>query len=350
MIKFASSSSAIRRGVTRRLTRSVSYKLPSISMLNDLKLSNEGLDGLFSARTLDDLWFKQGEAIVNRLNAGLAQKLISEPPSDLAELITLTFSKPELKEIYENALLLHNLQFVMESIKPNAEGSQRIQKPDVLALLKTPTIQTSFKNEPENPELRDWIIDSFGSIAEFRTLLLNSAKGIKGNGLTWLVAQATYSDSAMRASSGLVEPDTSYNKLAVMNTYNAGIVDDSIRSGQITKLKEQNVAKREALKKRRQERLEIEGTDLVEELEEETPKKENDTVLGTVEEAEEAFSYSDRKIAPLLAIDASMKVYLPDYGVFGKDQYLDNVWDCINWEVVAARAPARFKPSVAFET
>lgn len=346
MIRLASSSVTLSRGVNRRLVRSISYVLPTVPTLENLRASKKGFDGLFSAETLEELWYKQGQHIVDKLNSQLSQSSVTNPPADLAELITLTFSKPQLQAIYEKALELHNLQFALESLKPNDQGNAKIEKADALALLQTPTIRTEFPNEPTSPELREWIVDSFGSIAEFRTLLLNNAKGIKGNGITWLVAQATYSDSAIKASSGISTPEVSYNKLAVMNTYNAGTVDDSIRSGQITKLKEQKKAKEEALKKRQQERQEIEGSQV--ETTEEAPK-ENSTTLGTVEEAEEAFSYSDRKIMPLLAIDASMKVYLPDYGVFGKAQYLDNLWDCINWDVVASRAPKRFKPSVAFD-
>lgn len=346
MIKIASSSVAFSRGVNRRLVRSVSYVLPTVPTLENLKVSQKGFDGLFSAASLEEVWFKQGQHVVDKLNAHLSQSSITSPPLDLGELITLTFSKPQLQAIYEKALELHNLQFALESLKPNDQGNATIEKPGPLALLQTPTIKTEFSNEPTQPELRDWIVDSFGSIAEFRTLLINSAKGIKGNGVVWLVAQATYSDSAMKASSGISSPEVSYNKLAVMNTYNCGTVDDSIRSGQITKLKEQKRAKEEALKKRQQERLEIEGTQV--EATEDVPK-ESSTVLGTVEEAEEAFSYSDRKIMPLLAIDASMKMFLSDYGVFGKAKYLDNVWDCINWDVVASRTPKRFRPSVAFD-
>ncbi|KAF3989846.1 hypothetical protein FT663_03368 [Candidozyma haemuli var. vulneris] len=349
MFRLASAtSSALSRGVNRRLVRSVSYLLPSISTLENIKLANKGFEGLFTAETLDQLWFQQGQAIIDKLNSELNSKVIANAPADLAGLITLSFSNPDLQDIYEEASKLHNLQFVMESISPS--GANAIGKPDASALLETPTTKTEFTNEPTQAELREWIIDSFGSIAEFRALLLNSAKGIKGNGLTWLVAQATYSETARKASSGISSPETSFNKLAVMNTYNAGTIDDTLRSGQITKLKEQEQAKKEALKKRQQERSEIEGTEVEPEAEVESQASKQDAnFLGTIEEAEEAFSFSDRKLMPLLAIDASMKFYVPDYGVFGKAKYLDNVWDCINWDVVATRTPKRFKPSIAFD-
>lgn len=325
--------------------RSVSYILSTIPLLENLRSTNQNFDGLYSNKSLDELWFSRGQAIVNKLNTQLEENKVTNPPADLSQLITSTFNKPALEGVYAQASLLHNLQFCLESLKPNSDDNAqaRVFKADESALLKTPSIATEFSNEPRDEALVEWIEDSFGSIAEFRTLLLNSARSIKGDGVTWLVAQATYSESTLRNVSG---SDLSYNKLAVMNTYNAGIVDDSIRSGQVTKLKQQKAAKEATLKRKQEERKELEG--LTSEEESSTPDKDPLT-LGTVEEAEEALLYLDKKLVPLLAIDGSMRAYLRDYGVYGKQQYLDNLWDCIDWTVVANRAPRRFKPSVVFE-
>lgn len=40
---------------------------------------------------------------------------------------------------------------------------------------------------------------------------------------------------------------------------------------------------------------------------------------------------------PLLALNLWDVAYIEDYGVTGKADYLNNVWDCINWEVVNKR-------------
>lgn len=313
--------------------RSVSYMLPAVPVLDNLRVSGADFAGLYSNKTVADLWFTRGQFIVDQLNTQLEENKVRNPPADLGELITLTFNKPELLGVYAQASLLHNLHFCMESLKP-ANG--QVARASATALLQTPSTSTRFANEPRDDALAEWIRDLFGSVAELRTLLLNSAHAVKGDGVTWLVAQATYSESALRAGAS----DVSYNSLAVMNTYNAGIVDDAIRLGQVAKLKQQKAAKAEALQRKQAE------------AGEEVPEAKaqgSDLVLGTVEEAEEALLYSDRKLVPLLAIDASMRAYLHDYGVFGKQQYLNNVWDCIDWDIVAKRAPRRFKPSVVFE-
>lgn len=339
--------------------RSVSYTLPTIPLLDNLKISKDEFKGLYSNNVVNELWFKRGEQLVEGLNQLLEENNIN-PPSDLNELITLTFNKPDLYGIYSYASLIHNLQFSLESLKPNESeaGKYSIKKSEPNDLLKTPSISQTFNNEPTDPNLREWIINSFGSIAEFRTLLLNSAKGIKGDGLVWLVAQATYSESTMRNNQFSSNAnDFKYSTLSIMNTYNAGIVDDSIRSGQITKLKQQKQAKIASLRKKIQERKHITKDQEVNEESENGNEEDalaaleseasllSDLTLGTVEEAEAATLYSDRKLLPLLAIDASLRNYLLDYGVFGKQQYLDNVWDCIDWDVVSKRAPIRFKQS-----
>lgn len=313
--------------------RSVSYILPTVPLLETLRSTNQNFDGLYSNKSVEELWFQRGQEIVKKLNAHLEENKVANPPADLAQLIALTFNKPHLEGVCSQASLLLNLQFCLESLKPNEENVSRVKKGTEADLLQTPTIATKFTNEPKEEALVEWIQDSFGSIAEFRTLLLNSARSIKGDGVTWLVAQATYSESTLRNANG----ELSFNKLAVVNTYNAGIVDDSIRSGQVSKLK----AQKKANEKKDEGENEIDG--------EEQQKLAKSTVLGSVEEAEEALLYTDKKLVPLLAIDGSMRSYLRDYGVFGKQQYLDNVWDCIDWTVVAKRMPRRFKPSVVFD-
>lgn len=319
--------------------RSVSYVLPSIPLLDNLKSTNQNFAGLYSNQSVEELWFQRGQAIVTKLNSQLEENKVSNPPADLSQLVAATFDIPALAGVCSQASLLHNLQFCLESLRPNEETQQRVTKPDVSILLQTPTIATSFTNEPRSEALVDWIVDSFGSIAEFRNLLLNSARSINGDGVTWLVAQATYSESTLVGDSS---SELTYNKLAVMNTYNAGIVDDSIRSGQVTKKKEQKTAQQAEQKKNKKE-----GESLDEEISDSVTI--DPLLLGTVEEAEAALAFLDKKLVPLLAIDGSMRAYLRDYGVFGKLQYLDNVWDCIDWSIVENRAPRRFKPSVVFD-
>lgn len=341
----------------RRLpqTRAVSFLLPTIPLLEELRVSKKGYNGLLSNKTADEVWFKHGQQLVDKLNALLAEQKVENTPGSLSELITLSYPNPHLNDVYTYASMLYNLQFAFESLRPIHEdnGTVEPKKAPSSAILQTPTIATEFENEPTDQALREWIIDDFGSIAEFRTLLLNSAKSIKGNGITWLFAQASHAELVMHSGTAGAVP--TFDKLGVMNTYNGGIIDDALRSGQLTRLRQDRMAKEEISKKREQERKKINGEDAeVSAAVEATPEETSApkipvNILGTLEEAEEAFLYSDRKMIPLLAIDGSMKWYLPDYGVFGKLDYVDNVWRCIDWNVVANRAPPRHKQPVVFQ-
>lgn len=327
------------------LTRSVSYTLPIIPNFEAAKVGEQNFPGLYSNNSVNELWFKRGQHLIDGLNRSLKEHKVENPPSDLNELITLTFNKPDLADIYSYASLLHNLQFTFESLKPN-ENKQIVPASEA-DLLKTPDVFEEVSNAPTNAHLNQWIIDSFGSLVEFKTLLLNSAKGIKGDGTAWLVARASRSENGFLNHN----TDLTYKTLSVMNTYNAGIVDDAIRSGQIEKFKQQKAAKLEALRRKQQEKELISNSESNEEVPEDETSTEfagipKNLVLGTIEEAEFATLYSDCKLLPLLAIDASMRNYLLDYGVYGKQKYLDNVWDCIDWDVVARRLPPRFKATV----
>ena len=339
--------------LVRTTLRGVSYAVPSIPTLENIRVNKESFRGLLSNRAINELWFKRVESLVGKLNKLLEENQV-EAPADLAELIRLSFHKPELHEVCSFASLIHNTQFAFESITPNTlEGSQNsILKSGPETLLQTPSLADSFTNEPSNPELREWIISSFGSIAEFRTLLLNSAKGIKGDGMVWLVTQATYSESTIKnkmTNAFENSENQKYGSLAIVNTYNAGVADNLLVSGQLTKLSQQKEARVLASKKKSEN---IEGVDvgMKKEANFENREGQNDSLtLGSTEEAEAAVLFPDRKLLPLLAIDVSPRNYLLDYGVFGKNLYLENLWNCINWDVVSKRAPLRFKQTFGID-
>lgn len=345
------SSSSIIRSSRLLQSRLLSFSLPKISSLETLKSTEQDFQGLWTNNTINELWFKRGEELVNGLNASLDQSSVSDSgPSNLMGLIGQTIQQPELFGVYAYASLLFNLQFALESLKENSAGKIIYSQPQ--DLLKTPT--SSYDNIPRNEKLHDWLVDSFGSIEEFRTLLLNSAKAIKGDGYVWLVAESNLSESILRSSPNMSDPGSTkppvYNNLAIVNTYNVGIVEDSMRSGQMNRLKLQKNAKIAALRSKQQDRIDAnndvesaytnEENQLLEEINE-LDEEINNLTLGTTEEAEFNALYSDKKLLPLLAIDASQRNYLLDYGVFGKQQYLDNVWECIDWDVVINRLPDR---------
>ncbi|CAN3357450.1 small ribosomal subunit protein mS43 [Diutina catenulata] len=312
--------------------RGLHYRLPTIGAL---KSSSEPFPGLYSSKTVGQLWFDRGQTLIDSLNAALESGPVSANDDvPLHTLIAQTMQKPEAASICHGASLLYNSQFFFESLKPS-EPRWAVEKADYNALFETPT--SSYGNVPADEGLHKWIVDSFGSMDEFRTLFLNAAHAIKGDGYTWLAAAANHP-----AADALDAADARYMKLVVVNTFGTGVVDDGSRAGQLHKAQAASAQKEAALKQQQQERSQQnEFDDEAAALAAETPA-ERKLELGTVDQAEQADgTYASRRLVPLMCIDASPRAYLGDYGVFGKQHYLDNVWECLDWAVAAKRMPQR---------
>ena len=43
------------------------------------------------------------------------------------------------------------------------------------------------------------------------------------------------------------------------------------------------------------------------------------------------------KFTPLLCLNIWEHAYIKDFGIKGKEKYIDSFWNCINWEVVQKR-------------
>ncbi|CAK9439053.1 mitochondrial 37S ribosomal protein mS43 [Lodderomyces beijingensis] len=331
------------RPATYTFKRSLgTYSLPVNKTLEILKATNANFEGLFSHDALNQLWFKQGASITSNLNQHLTQAHeFKDKELTLAELIHATSNKPDLVHVQKNAAKLHNLIAFFENLRP-LTGPHDISKPGPESLLSTPS--DKFTNVPTDENLVDWISHSFGSMQEFRNLVINTAHAIKGDGTVWLVAESTVSQTHLNRSSAVSSSPT-YHNLALIATYNHGVVDDSERSGQISRMKnlfdEGDVTREGEGKDEGEGNGEEEGKQSAKKTP--PPPPPVDLKLGTAEQAELDHAYVNKKLIPALAIDASPRNYLIDYGVYGKQQYLDNCWECIDWDVVSRRLPPRTK-------
>ncbi|CAI5758718.1 unnamed protein product [Candida verbasci] len=295
---------------TKILSRRLStFSLPVNKSLEGIKATGENFQGLFSNKTINQLWFERGENLSSNLNNLLSQTSIlkNDKEYSLQTIISLSMNTPELYQLHKYASNLFNLNFFIESLKQN--DANKIEKKNVDALLETP--KNSFGNIPTDHDFLDWINYSFGSIEEFRNLLINSGRAINGDGIVWVVAESSMSENYL--DKNLPQKVPRFTNLAIVNTYNGGVLNDAERSGQISRMKKL--------------------------LKEET--EEDELELGSVEEAEYNVAYHNKSLIPILSIDVSPRNYLLDYGVFGKQKYLENVWECIDWDVVLRRLPER---------
>lgn len=135
-------------------------------------------------------------------------------------------------------------------------------------------------------------------------MLFHSAASIKGNGYTWL----TYNH---------IDASTNdFNKLShlsILNTYNSGIP--------------LNFTNRRISNGREHDKR-VSG------------ESETNSSIPNLEDAK-FNNVNEFQITPLFAIGSNPSFWLRDYGVFGKKQYVNNVINAIDWEIVENRLPSK---------
>ncbi|GAV51723.1 hypothetical protein ZYGR_0AF01940 [Zygosaccharomyces rouxii] len=292
------------------LRTSRSYITPTLEHLN----TGSGLKGLFSSQGLDNGWFSRAEHYTNKLNS--LTNGVEEVP--LEKLIYENAKSGVKRNIVNYATLLYNLKFALSTLHGCPKELPNASDIDARQLLKTPELALKYANEPldtGNEKLHAALVSSFGSIVEFRTLFLNSNNAISGDGFTWLVARRV-------ASQDFDSQKLEFDRLFILNTYNAGSPFNFNKKGHMDELKNQYGKVNKELDQEQQELR--------------TPLRSK-----SVEEARQTEAFKDIEYLPLLAIDASPKAWLHDYGPYGKQVYLDRVWESIEWDLVESRLPEK---------
>ncbi|ODV87517.1 hypothetical protein CANARDRAFT_26916 [[Candida] arabinofermentans NRRL YB-2248] len=181
-----------------------------------------------------------------------------------------------------------------------------------------PLINNEIQNQPKGQLLLK-LEESFGSLQEFQTLFLSSAKSIKGNGYTWLLQKS------VKPASDLKE-QPNWSSLVILNTYNHG-TPHHFRSGQITQARKYT-DKRSAMESKENNNNNDLSDDLLSFQKIEIP---------SIDEAQDGIEPLEFVYQPLVAIGVNPSFYLRDYGVFGKETYLNNCWNCVDWDIVERR-------------
>ncbi len=218
--------------------------------------------------------------------------------------------------VFQSASSIYNLFYFLSSVKSNTSDSNKFEKESLKGdFLKMPDVYASVPNAPTSGELLDMINTSFGSLKEFRTLFLDSANSIHGNGYTWLVRR--FIKPQMGRGSKTINR---FSSLAVLNTYNNG-TPHQFRAKQIS-----------SARKYHEKRGMVENENSADQI-----FNLNQIDIPTVAEAQDSYESFEFVHEPLLSVGVNPSFYVRDYGVFGKKKYLENVWNCINWSVVEER-------------
>ncbi|KAL6934810.1 uncharacterized protein HGUI_02878 [Hanseniaspora guilliermondii] len=248
------------------------------------------------------------------------------------------------KKSFTKLSLVNNSSFALSSLTKNEQAEQSI-------------------NPVLTPNLYHLIMRSFGSLEEFEKLLLLSAKHIQGDGFTWLVLNTdmtrknftedkSYQDLMNEFKLDSMEYNydneaikiiNSLHSLKVLNTYNAGspfVFDRFNGAFEKTLLYIENSAE---VQTKRSEQLDALRKEMEQRfLRDKDPTVEKDSLSYMYEmyKQEKRINLSLNLLIrtdPVLAIDCSPKLWLLDYGVEGKMEYLKNLYSVTNWSLIEKR-------------
>jgi Fe-Mn family superoxide dismutase len=301
--------------VARQSRRAFVRTIFTVAELPNLEVS-KGVPGLLSPAGLDVAWTQYQGFLVDKLN-----NLVESSADNLTlyELARNTDHNPDLAEINFYASQAYNNEFFFSSLKPSANRDADVSPPtaadaarvDISTELKHNPLPEDHQSEddplgkqavsaanaisPESKQraaFRAAVNDSFDSDVAFRELLLSRANATFGNGYVWLVQSVSQGGQYGRLGGG----STTTGGLFLVNTYNAG-----------TPFAKQPLETQEL-------------------------RANSEAAQGMVAERDRPPA-----LRPLLNINAWQHAYLTDYGVAGKSKYLENLFDCIDWNVLAKR-------------
>ncbi|CAG8679559.1 15415_t:CDS:2, partial [Cetraspora pellucida] len=242
---------------------------------------DNGIQPLFTEKSLKELIDYQS-TLVDNLN-----KLTSDTEfSDytIYEIITKTAQEPSKALIFNYASQAWNNDFFLQGLTPKGETS----------------LETFFHER---------IKQTFGSISDFKTHIWH-----------W--------DYLVPDGHGkLVE--TEFKQFRVVNTYNAGTTLD------ITRLQEKDPNNHPTSF--------LSSPFLTTSSEMSSQFAQNASSSKPVPPPSIALNLVDppphkSKFTPLLCLNVWEHAYLKDFGIHGKDTYIDRFWECVDWTVVHNRA------------
>ncbi|CAG8443558.1 6186_t:CDS:2 [Acaulospora morrowiae] len=269
----------------------------------------EGLPPLFSAETLKDLWEYQSSLIdtLNNLVAGTEFE-----QEHIFTTIAKTAQVPEKAQLFNCASQVWNNDFFLRTL--STSGKQL----------------TPLSNSSES------IKYEFGSFENFQNHFKYMALGLFGSGWTWLVL-------------------TEFRVLRIINTYNAGIIND--KTGTLPKAN----ACSTSLLLSFQSGTPLDTTRLQSYDPNNHPSPLPDSPFfftatspfsptANINESTKPLPPPSIKLVqepthqskfiPLLALNVWEHAYLRDFGMEGKEKYIDAFWNCVDWYKVEERITA----------
>ncbi|OMJ28650.1 Superoxide dismutase [Fe] [Smittium culicis] len=246
MNRFSTLSRAIPKSTSRiyNLTKFNSKKIHTVAPIP--YLVENGLKPLYSSETLDRLYNVRQKMLLEKVDEYAKDTEFDD--KTLKEIITITSSYPEHAALYNYASQAWNFDFFLQNL-------------------------TDRPHEP-NMILRKALSLHFGSFEGFKNIFTMHAKGIFGNGWTWLA----------------VDRDGNY---FIKNTYNGGFLSTGTK--EILKI---------------------------------TTKFEEGRNRVPINQVTTLF--------PILCLNMWTDSYLADFG-YNRDAYIEAFWKVVNWDLISQK-------------
>lgn len=271
--------------------------MPNLNYHNTF--TENGVPGLLDSTGYKLAWTDYQNMLVQKLNELLAgEPYENMSPKDLA----LQFARdPMSASLFNHASMAHNNQFFFEGLSPSPQS-----------LDKCPGIQDALER-------------TFGSIDTLRTTMLDTASAMFGPGFVWLVWVRSPNESHSTGGS-----------FRVLNTYIAGTpYPEAGYQQRGLDMATNNATSFHAYQASQQRPANTVGS----------------FGAHSVSGKENAkYPPGGTQVIPVLCVNTWEHVYIYNFGLAGKRQYLANWWACIDWHQVEQKTPteARRKP-VSFQ-
>lgn len=301
----SSSSSSLRRvSAARFVQQSRRRELHSLPSLPANLKEGEGCEPLFSSQTVRLLWDDWHAGLLNKLN----DEVRGTPweNSSIVETVIGTAQDPAHIQAFNYASLALNNSFFLNGLRSKSlpEGTQH--------WADSPPVKPS-------RAISGIIERSFESLPAFKLAFSSAAYGMSGSGYVWLVQDAN-------------------RNLGIVPTFGAGTI---LVQNRTQRFEESNHSLFEASKLSSSSAKSTTDAPLVSDSQsngnagsrlESSPSTSSQMSTFSPSLPNKPDVEMGENLFPLLCVSVHERDWLPDYGMWGKEEYLMRFWECVNWD------------------
>ncbi|PWN35577.1 manganese and iron superoxide dismutase [Meira miltonrushii] len=301
----SSSSSSLRRVSATRFVQQSRRQLHSLPSLPANLKEGDGCEPLFSSQTVRLLWDDWHAGLLNKLN----DEVRGTPweNSSIVETVIGTAQDPSQIQAFNYASMALNNSFFLNGLRSK----------------QLPQGTRHWADSPPGSPPRaisSAIERSFDSLPAFKLAFSSAAYGMSGSGYVWLVQDRhqnmgivpTFGAGTVLVQNRVQRFEESNPALFATSNTVASSTNNSTNGAQVVKDSEFNGDSGSTA-----------GSSPTSPRRLFLPSSAPSDIEGLGEE-----------LFPLLCVSVHERDWLPDYGMWGKEEYLMRFWECVNWNRV----------------